>query len=205
MTKAIALTGGIGAGKSSVSLELKALGYVVEDADQLSREVLFLPEVAASVCQIFGADAFVSEGVLNRAKVRQEVFAAPEKRKALEAILHPAIAEAFRKKQMLLSTLSQSAWFFYEAALIFETNRAGDFDAVIVVHTPVEVRIRRLMELRGMAEKEARSVVAAQMSDEEKIARADFVIENTGNLAELSEKIHTLLDFLRARFSHATV
>lgn len=197
MVKRIALTGGIGSGKSTALALVRARGYVVFDADLLAREVVLLPEVRARIEAAFGEGLYTAAGDFDRAQARTLVFSSPEKRLQLEAITHPAIAQQLAKRRAELETLCSTAWIFYEASLIFETGRQKDFDAVVLVSATEATRMARLAQFRNMPASQAEAIMAAQWPEERKAALAHFVIDNSAGKPELEQNIANLIDALR--------
>lgn len=180
----VGLTGNIAAGKSAVARHWEGLGAFVVDADELARRVVEpgTPALAAIV-EAWGP-AVLSDGALDRAELRRIVFADPEARERLEAIVHPAVAglraDAFRQAAEAGHRLAVA-----DIPLLFETGMVDDFDVVVLVDAPEETRLARLVSDRGLEPDEAQRMIAAQMPSALKRARADVVIENTGTLADL--------------------
>lgn len=201
MAKVIAVTGGIGSGKSTVSKILTNLGYCVFDADIFAREVLFRPAVEARVKSVFGSHVFLEKGILNRELVRKMVYDNPALRKKLEDILHPAIAEELKIKSQMLSKLANNAWIFYEASLILEIGKKDHFDACVVVTTHHQAKLNRLSQSRNLSEEELNKIIASQMPDSEKIKHADYLIENSGSFTDLESHVYNLIRFLYNKFS----
>jgi dephospho-CoA kinase len=177
----VGLTGGIGAGKSTVANMFAQLGALTIDADQLAREAIEpgssgFDEVVAEF-----SSKVVKDGDIDRAKLGKIVFKDPEKRKKLEAIIHPRVQTALAKK---IKTLSPGDILVYEIPLLVETGAADKFDYIITVEADIENRLDRLFE-RGMDEDEAERRIAAQASQEQREAVADSVIINDGDRADL--------------------
>jgi dephospho-CoA kinase len=186
----VALTGGIGSGKSSVGRMLASRGAVVVDADVLARAVVEpgTPGLA-SVVAAFGPQVLAADGRLDRARLAQVVFGDPEARGRLEAIVHPLVeAEAAER----FAAAPQGAMLVYEIPLLAETGRGEEFAAVVVVDAPDDVRVSRLVA-RGMSEREARERMAAQATREQRLAVADLVIVNEGTLSDLEQAVTELL------------
>jgi dephospho-CoA kinase len=197
MTVRVGLTGGIASGKSTVSRMLSDLGAVIIDSDLIAREVVEpgtdgLKEVVAA----FGTDVLTAEGALDRPKVGAIVFADPEKRKVLEAIIHPRV---FLRAIEIDEAAGEHAVIVNDIPLLAETNQADRFDAVVVVDVPTEVQVERMVRDRGMGVDEAESRIAAQATREERLAIATYVIENTGTLEELSQRVADVYAALLAR------
>jgi dephospho-CoA kinase len=190
----IALTGGIGSGKSAVASRLATHGAVVVDADQIAREVVEPgTEGLAAVVTEFGPEILTAEGALDRPAMAAIVFADPGRRAALEAIVHPLVG---RRSAQLLADAPPGAVVVYDVPLLAESardslGRTRDFDAVVVVEAPLETRVSRLVG-RGLAEADARARIAAQASDEERRAIADHVVRNDGDQADLDEAVDRL-------------
>jgi len=183
----VGLTGGIGAGKSEVARRLVAHGAVVIDGDAIAREVVRPgTEGLAAIVAAFGEEVLLPDGTLDRPGLGRVVFNDPEKLARLNAITHPLIG---RRSQELFEAAPQDGVVVYDMPLLAENNLASLHDAVIVVDVPVETQVQRLVELRGMTEEDARSRIAAQATREQRRAIADFIIDNTGSLADLDARI----------------
>jgi dephospho-CoA kinase len=190
----IAVTGGIGSGKSSVSARLAELGAVVVDADRIARDVVEpgTPGLAAVVAE-FGDAILTPAGELDRAALAAIVFADPTRRHALEAIVHPLVGA---RSAELLAGAAPDAVVVYDVPLLAESvgtsrERTGEFDIVVVVEAPLETRVRRLVG-RGLDEDDARARIAAQASDAQRRAIADHVLANDGDLTDLVVAVDAL-------------
>ena len=188
----IAVTGGIGSGKSAVTARLAQRGAVVIDADRIAREVVEpgTPGLAAVVAE-FGPGILTPDGALDRPAMAAIVFADAERRRALEAIVHPLVG---RRSQELLDAAPEDAVVVYDVPLLAESadlGRADGFDRVVVVTAPVETRVRRLVS-RGLSEDDARARIAAQASDDARLAIADLVVDNSGDLEALDAEVDRL-------------
>lgn len=181
----IGLTGGIASGKSTVAKVWEGLGGVHFDADILAREVVTPgSEGLEKVVARFGTEVLDANGTLNRQVLGSIVFASPSARTDLEGILHPLIQKLAMEK---VSEAGQ-ANVFYTIPLLVETKSPLKFDKIVTVSAPEEVRIKRLIENRGLSLEQARERVAAQASDQQREAIADFVIDSDCPLAELEQK-----------------
>lgn len=179
----IGLTGGIAAGKSTVATRLAELGAVVLDADRVAREVVEPGEPAlAAIAERFGAHVVV-DGVLDRAALGSIVFADPDARRDLERITHPAIQSRVAER-IAAHADDPAAVVVYDVPLLVEARVPHEFAAVVVAHAPAEQRIRRLVELRGVAQDEAERRVRAQATDAERLAVADVVIDTSDTIEE---------------------
>ena len=186
----VGLTGGIGSGKSEVARLLAAHGAVVVDADALAREAVAPgSEGLARVVAEFGADVLDVDGSLDRSKLAQIVFADADRLAALNAIVHPYVG---RRSQEIVAAVPADAVVVYDVPLLVENRLESEFDVVIVVDAPVGVRLRRLVEHRGMDLADARSRMAAQALDEVRRASADVVLVNDGDLDTLRRRVAQL-------------
>jgi dephospho-CoA kinase len=183
----VGLTGGVASGKSTVSGLLRDLGAVVVDADALAREVLEpgTPGLAAVVAE-FGPEVLDAQGALDRTRLGALVFADPARRAALEDIVHPLVRA---RAHDLEEAAPPGALVVHDIPLLVETGQAGAFDAVVVVDVPVEVQVARATRDRGWSEDEARARIAAQASREERLAAATYVVDNSGTLEDLRQRV----------------
>ncbi|MEU9604238.1 dephospho-CoA kinase [Streptomyces sp. NPDC048057] len=199
----VGLTGGIGAGKSEVSRLLESYGAVLVDADKIAREVVEpgTPGLAA-VVEEFGADILTSDGALDRPKLGSIVFADPERLAALNAIVHPLVGARSRE---LSEAAGESDVVVHDVPLLTENGLASLYDLVVVVDAAPQTQLDRLVNLRGMAESEARARMAAQATREQRRAIADLVIDNDGPLAGLEPQVRSLWAELARRAAARTV
>lgn len=193
----VGLTGGIGSGKSEVARLLAEHGAVVVDADALAREAVEpgTPGLAAVVAE-FGDEVLAADGSLDRARLGRLVFADEARRAALEAIVHPYVG---RRSAELMATAGPDAVVVYDVPLLVEKHLQDGFDVVVVVDAADETRLHRLVGLRGMAEADARARMAAQAPREERLAVADLVVGNDGDLAGLAARVAEVWAALGAR------
>lgn len=191
----VGLTGGIASGKSTVARMLREEGAEVIDADAIAREVVEPGTPALARIAARWPEA-IRDGALDRQALGAIVFARPEERAALEAIVHPAIqAEVERRLAALAAAGEEVA--VYEAALLVETGLDETMDALVVVALPEEEQVRRLSARDGLSPEAARARVAAQAPLEEKLRNADYVIENSGDLAALRRRVGEVWQALR--------
>jgi dephospho-CoA kinase len=183
----VGLTGGVGAGKSTVARALADLGAVVIDADALARDVVApgTPGLAAVVAE-FGPQILAPDGTLDRSRLGELVFADPAPRAALEAIVHPLVR---RRAAELDSAAPPGALVVHDVPLLAETGQAGSFDAVLVVDVPTEVQVARLVRDRGWSADEAAARIAAQATREDRLAVATYVLDNTGTPEDLRRHV----------------
>lgn len=183
----IGLTGGIAAGKSTVSARFAEHGAVIVDADRLAREAVGpgSPGLAA-VRDRFGPSVIAPDGSLDRPALGAVVFADAAARKDLEAITHPEVWRLAQERFDAAAAADPDALVVYDVPLLAEArgSRPIRFDAVVVVDAPAETRVQRLVEHRGMTAEEARRRVDAQASDAERLALADHVVDATGSLQD---------------------
>ncbi len=177
----IALTGGIGSGKSTVASEWVRLGAIEIDADQLAREVVEpgQPGLAALVAE-FGEQVLDATGQLNRAKLAEISFSDPGTRKKVESLLHPLIQELAAQR----TKLNSQGVIVYTIPLLVETQSPLRFNKVVTISCPESIRIERLLA-RGMSREDAVRRIASQATDAEREARSDVVIDSNCTLPEL--------------------
>jgi dephospho-CoA kinase len=197
----VGLTGGIGAGKSEVTRLLASYGATVVDADRIAREVVEpgTPGLAAVVAE-FGPEVLRADGTLDRPGLGAIVFADADRRKALNAIVHPLVAE---RSAALQQAAGPDAIVVHDVPLLTENGLAPHYDLIVVVDAAPATQLDRLVRQRGMAEPEARSRMAAQAAREERLAIADLVIDNDGPLADLEPQVRKVWEQLRARAAAA--
>jgi dephospho-CoA kinase len=188
----IALTGGIATGKSRVRARFEDLGVPTIDSDVLAREAVAVgtPGLAA-VVKRFGPEMVLPSGALDRQKLAQVVFADPDARAALEAIIHPEVRRATEQWFASLDPQAHS-WGLADIPLLYETGRDRDFDAVIVVACDPETQVRRIIERDGISEHDARLRIAAQLPIAEKAAKGDYVIRTDGTHDDTDEQVRRL-------------
>ena len=183
----VGLTGGVASGKSTVSAILSELGAVVIDADLLAREVVAPgTEGLAAVVEAFGPDVLGPDGGLDRPRLGALVFADPERRRALESIIHPRVRA---RAAEIEAAAPPDAVVVHDIPLLAETGQASSFDAVVVVDVPVEVQVDRMVRIRGMSEADARARIAAQADRDARLGVATYVVENTGSLEDLHARV----------------
>jgi len=200
MTRVIALSGGIGSGKSTVSAMLRALGAVVIDADEIVHR-LQAPgaPMVAELAAAFGPGILDAGGALDRKRLGALVFGNPELRRRLNAIVHPKVGIEVAR-QLDEARRSGAALVVLDIPLLFESRAAGarggasalPFEATVLVYAPRAVQIERTMARDGCSAAEAEARVAAQMPIDDKRALADHVIDNGGSLADTERQVRAL-------------
>lgn len=185
----IGLTGGIASGKSVASRVLSALGVGIVDADQIAREVVAPgSEGLAAVVQAFGSEVLTANGALDREKVAARVFREPDARKILQAITHPRIAVRSAERLAELAATA-TPYVVYDAPLLVEVGAHKGLDALIVIAADRATQIARAVARDGMTADEAERRIAAQLPLADKVAVADYVVNNEGSLAQLEAAV----------------
>jgi len=196
----VGLTGGIGAGKSTVAARFRELGAIVLDADEIAREVVEPGSPALTqLVATFGADIVTDDGHLDRPALAARAFVDDERRRELEAITHPAIQAEFARR---IATAPSDAIVVCDVPLLAESPTAASrgYEIVIVVEAPRELRLDRLAA-RGVDREDAVARMAAQASDEERREIATYVIENSGTPDELTRQVDQIWAELSARLT----
>ena len=182
--KVVGLTGGIGSGKSTIAARFEQLGVHAVDADDVAREVVEPGRPAlAAIAAHFGDAILLPDGALNRAVLRQIVFETPEERDWLEKLLHPIIRDELLHQLWITSDRSPPAEYQHHyvllvSPLLLETDQHNIVDSVIVIDVPVEVQIARTMQRDKNDLAQVERIINAQISREERLKRADFIIDN---------------------------
>lgn len=186
----VGLTGGIASGKSTVAAMLRERGATIINADTLGHRVLERGSDGwATVVATFGEGILTESGEIDRTRLGALVFADPEQLKRLNAISHPRIRTMALEELAALRARGDVDVAVIEAALLFEGHWDDFCDEVWVVYVPEEVALARLVARNGLSEAQARERIRAQMPVDEKRARADVLLLNTGSLAELEAKV----------------
>jgi dephospho-CoA kinase len=201
VTAFVGLTGGVASGKSTVGKLFRKLGAAVVDADEVAREVVERgSEGLAEIVTAFGPDVLAGDGSLDRKKLGAIVFEQPEDRVRLERITHPRIF-ARSMELMAAAAARNEALALYEAALLVENGSYKMMQALVVVAAHEATQLARVAARDGLDEGAARARMAAQMPLEKKIAVADYVIWNDGDLATLEARTREVHAALLARFA----
>lgn len=204
MTRVLALSGGIGTGKSTVAAMLRARGAVVIDADEIvhrlqARGAPMLAELVAA----FGPGILDAEGALDRKRLGERVFGDPEARRRLEAIVHPKVGIEMAR-QLDAARRAKAPLVVLDIPLLFESRAAGarggasalPFEATVLVYAPRALQLARTIARDGCSAEQAEARLAAQLPIDEKRALADHVIDNGGSLAETERQVDALWEQL---------
>jgi dephospho-CoA kinase len=188
----LGVTGGIASGKSTVTEIFRSLGAAVVSADELAREAVRPgSETLRRLVERFGRQILLPDGTLDRKTLAARILADPRQREDLNRITHPAVA-ALSVERLAQLVARGERLIVYEAPLLFEAGAERRVDAVVVVRIDPLLQLQRLRERDGIGEKEARDRIAAQMSQEEKVGRADYVIDNSGSPEETEAQVRNL-------------
>ena len=185
----VGLTGGIGSGKSTVSRLFEQLGVPVVDADVVAREVVEPGQPAlAEVVAAFGEGVLAGDGRLDRARLRELVFASPERRRELEGILHPRIREEMARRVAAI----EAPYCIESVPLLVESGRSADVDRVLLVDLPERLQVERTLARDGGSEETVRAIIASQATREQRLAVADDVIDNSEPPAAVRRRVEDL-------------
>lgn len=191
-----ALTGGIATGKSYVRVRLASHGIPTLDSDVLARDAVApgSPGLAA-VVERFGADVLAADGSLDRRALGTIVFADPQARADLEAIVHPRVREATTAWLGRLAAAGESV-AVVDIPLLYETGRDRDFDRVIVTSCPRSQQVARVVERDGLSPADAEARIDAQAPTEDKVRRADFVVDTGGTFGDTNRQVDRVVERL---------
>ena len=192
----VAVTGGAGSGKTSVCNRLKELGVKVISADEMAREAVAPGSTAfKKIVHYFGNTILLSDGTLNRKKLRRMITDDDDARLAMERFIHHEIAKLILKN-VVFAEKEGSRMVVIEVPLLFELDMKEKFDWVVVVSADKELRVKRLMERDQTSRDEAMHLIDVQMPEKEKINRADYVVRNEGPMEKLVESVDILFNNL---------
>ncbi len=190
----VGLTGGIASGKTAASRCFEKLGVPVIDADVIAREVVEPGSRALEeIVEQFGREVLDDTGRLDRSKLRQLVFGDPERRRVLEQLLHPEIR---RRMQQMIADCHDD-YVVLAIPLLLEAGQTRLVDRVLVIDAPESVQLARAVERDGSSEKMIKDIMAAQLPRKQRLARADDIIENSGSIQDLCERVGKLDQFYR--------
>lgn len=188
--KIIGLTGGIGSGKTTVAKIIEAKGYLVYYSDVRAKEIVNDDEVLKEkIIALLGKSAYDEQGKYNRKWVAEQVFNDRDLLQKLNSLIHPAVKNDFED----WASRQTARFVFKETALLFELDLDKDCYKSILVTAGEDIRIQRVMERDGRTYKQVKEIISKQMSEEEKIKKADFVIYNNGKLSELEKNINKVI------------
>lgn len=196
----IGLTGGIGAGKSALSSAFERCGAVIVDGDVIAREVVRPgTEGLAALVEAFGADILLPDGSLDRPALAAKAFRDDQARQTLNGIVHPLVG---KRRAEIIASVPEDSVVVEDIPLLVESGMAPLFPLVVIVYADVAVRLRRLVDQRGMAEDDARARIAAQASDEQRRAVADIWLDNSGTPEDLVQRAQQVWDRRIVPFAH---
>ena len=184
----IGLTGGIGSGKSTVARACGELGIGWVDADDVAREVVAVGEPAlAAIAEHFGTDVLNSDGTLNRSALRTIIFEDPAQRQWLESVTHPQVRE--RLLLHLDRLQAQSPYVLLVSPLLFESGQDKLVNRTLVIDVPESLQLARTLARDGVSESQVRAILAAQLPREERLAKGNDVIDNSGDHANMMRQV----------------
>ena len=190
--KRIGITGGIGAGKSLVAEIIKAMGYPVYNSDERAKELTDSnPKIKEGLIHLFGEEIYQND-TLNKFALAQAIFSDESLREKVNALIHPIVREDFN----LWALAQNNALVFNESAILFETGSFKNFDAIILVYAPKELRIKRIMKRDNCSENEVLKRMNTQFSDEEKYQLTEFRVLNDEQTPLLKQVEQIILSFL---------
>ena len=196
----IGLTGSIACGKSTIGRLLKEEGFLVIDADQISRKAVEPgSEALQQIQQYFGKDFLLEDGNLNRQKMREHIFQHKDAKAKLESFIHPHIAQLY--KETVENSQLKFPFWFYEASLLIELNRQKSFFKIWVADCPHEIQVKRLMKRDSIDSELAEKMIQSQMSSEEKKKHASLVVDTNKSLEDLKLEIEMLSKILKKEIS----
>ncbi|PLX67527.1 MAG: dephospho-CoA kinase [Denitrovibrio sp.] len=194
----VGLTGNIASGKSTAAEYFEKLGCYSIDADQISR-IVMQPDQPAylKIVELFGEDVLAEDKTPDRSAIRKIVFEQPEMRRELEKIVQPAILEYERKEVGRIKGRDDKAIIITQAAVTVEAGSQDRFDRLIVVYVDPAVQLERVMARDSISKEDAQKIIDAQMSIEEKLKHAHFVIDNSGDLANLKSEVERIYELIK--------
>lgn len=189
MSLVIGLTGGIGSGKTAASDYFESLGIIVVDADLASRVVVEKGRPALQqIAKHFGSDFITDSGELNRARLREEIFASPSSKQWLEALLHPLIRDEIQTQLQAAA----SDYVILVSPLLIETDQYLLTDRVLLIDVPEELQLQRTMDRDSNSADQVKAIMASQASRETRRSKADDIVVNDGSLAQLQDQLEVL-------------
>jgi len=193
MAKMIGLTGGIASGKSTVSNMLKGMGFAILDADIASRIVVEPGQKAYDqIVETFGRDILNGDETINRSTLGSIIFNDEDKRKQLNSIVHPAVRECLNDWKIQALEQGKNT-IIYDIPLLYESNLTYLVEKVIVIFVDPDIQLKRLLNRNGLTEEAALARIGSQLPLQEKVERADAVIDNNGTIDETERQINELI------------
>jgi dephospho-CoA kinase len=195
----IGLTGGVASGKSESAKYFEELGACCIDADAISKELTAKGEpLLKELIDIFSADILLPDGILNRKKLADIIFSDSNAKLKVEQIIHPRIIARINK--IISNKISEKRLIVINAPLLFEAGLYRNCDKIIVVKAPYDIQVQRLSLRDGLNDDEIKKRISSQMSVEEKVKLADFVVDNSGSKKALKKKIENIYGLLTSNF-----
>ncbi len=193
----VGLTGGIGSGKTSASNQFMALGIPVIDSDVIAREVVLpgMPALSA-ISEHFGTAILQDDGQLNRAALRQKIFQDNHEKQWLESLLHPLIRE--RTINQLTEASKGKPYIILSSPLLLETDQHTLCDVIVIVDLLEQQQVERATRRDKNSTEQIKRIIAAQISREERLTRADYILDNSGSYEQLIEQVNSLDKLLRS-------
>ncbi len=187
--KIYGLTGGIASGKSTALRVFQELGVEILDTDQLARDVIAPgTEGAVALEEAIGADYFV-DGALDRKALRDALYTDAELKQTVESVIHPRVAQAVSEWR---ETETDAPYRILCSPLLLETSNHASLDAVIVLDVPTDIQMMRAARRDDQSAEQIQAIIAAQMNRKDRLAHADFILDNAGTESELTARIHVL-------------
>lgn len=195
--KTVAVTGGIGSGKTTVTSYIRSKGYLVIDADAIAKEITSKDGKAIPfIIENFGKNFILPSGDLNRAMMRDYIFKNPDKKKVYE---QGTTAVVVSEIDIIKDVAKKSGeeFIFFDIPLLFEVKKEGEYDIICTVTADKEIRMERIIKRDKTSQETAESIIYSQTREEYKISHSDFVIYNNGTLKELYKNVDTFLNNIR--------
>lgn len=196
MAKVIGLTGSIGTGKSSISDYCRQRGIIVVDADEVVRQLYLTEEFCQEMVLQFGREILDREGKIDRKRLADRVFKDKTLREKLNRLIHPIVREKFLEAK---ERYCEQDLLFFDIPLLFETGMDVLVDIKVVVTADEEKTVERIVSRDGRTRGEAKRILSSQLSQYDKISKADYVIENNGRLEELYQKVDELIEGIKRK------
>jgi dephospho-CoA kinase len=193
----IGLAGGVGSGKSFVARVLAEQGYLVIDSDRHVSEAYRRADVRRTLRKWWGKEIFLPDGQLDRAAVAKKAFGNPAQRKRLEKLLHPLVARMRQRVMRQAAREAQVLGFVWDAPLLFEASLAPQCDAVLFVHAPRRLRLKRVRQERGWTAAELARREKSQLPLDKKRKMSDYMVRNTAGADQVRRQVRDLLSRIR--------